>query len=201
MENRPDPSAHITRAHFQQASFQPGVLQATTLPGPQSIPSVADADATYVHAPNAVALAEYNATLTNDHWVAELNRMRSAIDGRIQVEQKVIASTAVLTGSLSVGYVMWLLRGGLLLSSLLSSLPAWHVVDPLPVLARSKRDDDSDEVANDPLEKLFSRAKAVVAFGRNSTPHGDTTPASASGSKTALNFDTRRGAINAETIR
>jgi hypothetical protein len=38
---------------------------------------------------------------------------------------------------MSVGYVVWLFRGGLLLGSLLSSLPAWHVIDPLPVLARS----------------------------------------------------------------
>jgi hypothetical protein len=40
-------------------------------------------------------------------------------------------------------YVIWLIRGGLLLSSVLSSLPAWRFVDPLPVLAY--REDEAEE--------------------------------------------------------
>jgi hypothetical protein len=50
----------------------------------------------------------------------------------------------VSTG-LSVGYVIWLIRGGMLLSSLLSSIPAWQILDPLPVLAGRKADDESDD--------------------------------------------------------
>jgi hypothetical protein len=34
----------------------------------------------------------------------------------------------------SAGYVMWLLRAGPLVASILSSLPAWRTFDPLPVL-------------------------------------------------------------------
>jgi hypothetical protein len=49
--------------------------------------------------------------------------------------QFIAASTsAIATTSLSVGYVVWLLRGGSLFASLLSSLPAWAAFDPLPVL-------------------------------------------------------------------
>ncbi|MDG1893655.1 MAG: Ig-like domain-containing protein [Fuerstiella sp.] len=50
------------------------------------------------------------------------------------VEQVVVGSTAVVTTSVSVGYVMWLLRGGSLLTTFLSSLPAWQAFDPLAVL-------------------------------------------------------------------
>ena len=35
--------------------------------------------------------------------------------------------------------------GGLLITSLLSSLPAWRYVDPLPVLGRLRGDDDEDD--------------------------------------------------------
>jgi hypothetical protein len=48
--------------------------------------------------------------------------------------------------SLSVGYLVWLVRGGILLSSLLSALPAWRMLDPLPVLARVGDDEDDEDV-------------------------------------------------------
>ena len=36
------------------------------------------------------------------------------------------------------------IRGGMLLSTLLSSMPAWRLLDPLPILA-GKLDEDDDE--------------------------------------------------------
>jgi hypothetical protein len=43
-------------------------------------------------------------------------------------------------------YVLWLVRGGVLLGSYLSALPAWRLLDPLPVLARvGDEEDDEDE--------------------------------------------------------
>ncbi|MEO2024387.1 MAG: hypothetical protein ABGZ23_00740 [Fuerstiella sp.] len=40
---------------------------------------------------------------------------------------------------------MWLLRGGSLLTSLLSSLPAWQAFDPLAVLETFHESGDDDE--------------------------------------------------------
>jgi hypothetical protein len=51
--------------------------------------------------------------------------------------------------------VIWLLRGGVLATSLLSSLPAWRFVDPLPVLARMRQGDDEDDT-DDSLESLVA---------------------------------------------
>ena len=45
-----------------------------------------------------------------------------------------IATVASLSGALSVGYAFWLIRGGMLLAGLASSMPAWHFFDPLSVL-------------------------------------------------------------------
>ncbi|MGE3778881.1 MAG: cadherin domain-containing protein, partial [Pirellulaceae bacterium] len=39
--------------------------------------------------------------------------------------------------SVSTGYVVWVLRGSFLAASLLSSVPAWACIDPLPVLSES----------------------------------------------------------------
>jgi hypothetical protein len=48
----------------------------------------------------------------------------------------VVITTGTLT-LLTMGYAAWTIRGGYLLSSILASLPAWHMVDPLPILAAS----------------------------------------------------------------
>ncbi|MHB0956367.1 MAG: cadherin domain-containing protein, partial [Pirellulaceae bacterium] len=49
-------------------------------------------------------------------------------------EQLVLGTTTVATTAFSIGYVIWLLRGGALLASLLASRPAWTEFDPLPIL-------------------------------------------------------------------
>jgi hypothetical protein len=46
---------------------------------------------------------------------------------------------------LSAGYVVWMLKGGSLLASLLSSLPAWQLADPLAILVGKKEDEDDDD--------------------------------------------------------
>ena len=104
-------------------------------------------------------------TLTNAAWVGELDVMREQIGGKIQVESNLVASSVAVSGGLSVGYVIWLLRGGLLVSSLLSSMPAWHAVDPMPVLARSRNSDDEKGAEEDPLERLFGKAKDALLGG------------------------------------
>ena len=48
--------------------------------------------------------------------------------------------------SLSAGVLAWLFRAGTLLASVLSVMPLWARMDPLPVLLAKKRRDDEDEV-------------------------------------------------------
>jgi VCBS repeat-containing protein len=98
-------------------------------------------------------------------FVGELDTMRDQLEGKIEVQGQLVASSVAVTGGLSVGYVIWLLRGGLLLSSLLSSLPAWHAVDPMPVLARGGSEDDDEGADEDPLERLFGKAKDRLLGG------------------------------------
>jgi hypothetical protein len=114
---------------------------------------------------DTAALNTFKASLNNAGWVDALNEMRDQVDGQIKVEQMLVASSVAVGGSLSVGYVVWLLRGGLLLSSLLSSLPAWQSIDPMPVLARGGDADEEADDDLDPLEKLFGKAKEAMLKG------------------------------------
>ncbi len=49
-----------------------------------------------------------------------------------------VASSVVVSTGLSIGYVLWLARGGALLASIASAIPVWASTDPLPVLSRQK---------------------------------------------------------------
>lgn len=59
-------------------------------------------------------------------------------------EQVLWTSTTTLSASFTVGYAVWMLRSGVLLSTALSALPAWRFIDPLPVLMSSGAVADSD---------------------------------------------------------
>jgi len=56
--------------------------------------------------------------------------------------------------------VAWLVRGGVLLSTALSSLPAWQFIDPLPVLARTRDGEDGDD---DSLQSIIKEQSERVA--------------------------------------
>lgn len=47
----------------------------------------------------------------------------------------VVGTTKVVSTSLTVGYVVWMVRGGTLAASLVASLPAWTSFDPLAIVS------------------------------------------------------------------
>jgi hypothetical protein len=78
---------------------------------------------------------------------------------------------------LTVGYISWILRGGALAATLLSTMPMWRQFDPLPLLAarkrRRKKKEESEEtmarraaeLANESrldAEKLFADTQTTV---------------------------------------
>jgi hypothetical protein len=108
------------------------------------------------------------AVLKDAEFKQELDKLRETVQAEAAIETRVAASVFVASTGLSVGYVLWLLRGGALLASLLSSLPAWRLVDPLPVLGRvGGGDDDSDDES---LQEL------VTQDDRGETPDDSPAP-------------------------
>jgi hypothetical protein len=72
-------------------------------------------------------------------------------------EKIYMASSVATATGLSIGYVIWLLRSGVLLTALLSSVPAWQFVNPLLVLTNPdrKRKKGQDDSHDDSLESMF----------------------------------------------
>ena len=77
------------------------------------------------------------------------------VQANLQSLNLVVRTTAAVGSSLTVGYVLWLLRGGTLIASMVSTLPAWTLIDPLPILdtyALGRDDDDDAESLNTLIE-------------------------------------------------
>ncbi|MDX1434899.1 MAG: hypothetical protein R3286_20830, partial [Gammaproteobacteria bacterium] len=98
---------------------------------------------------------EYDRVAEDKEFQETLDKVREELSEPAHVETTVVGSSVAVTTGLSVGYVIWLARGGLLLASLLSSMPAWRVIDPLPVLASvaGRAGDDDDESLDSMIRK------------------------------------------------
>jgi len=127
-----------------------GGVTASSDGGGLGTPTVADASKHEKEAEEAAVVAALSAPEFQD----DLNKLRQENQEEATGETRVAGTVFAASTSLSVGYVIWLLRGGVLLSSLLSSLPAWRLVDPLPVLSRLS--DDSGDEDDASLEELVT---------------------------------------------
>jgi hypothetical protein len=86
-----------------------------------------------------------------------LDRQRDQEQQAASFAQTLIGSSVGVTSGLSVGYLIWLLRGGTLVGSMLSSLPAWRFVDPLPVLG--SLGDVTDDEDEESLQSIVNSSK------------------------------------------
>ncbi|MBN1765387.1 MAG: hypothetical protein JW860_09035, partial [Sedimentisphaerales bacterium] len=69
-----------------------------------------------------------------DQFGQAANHVNDQVRIQSQIEAVTVGTVSSVSGALSVGYAVWALRGGSLLASVLSSMPAWRLLDPLPVL-------------------------------------------------------------------
>ena len=67
-------------------------------------------------------------------------------------DQVVMAVGHIGGASLSAGVLAWLFRAGSLLASVLSVMPLWTRMDPLPVLLAKKRRDEDEDLDDDEKE-------------------------------------------------
>ncbi|QDU99025.1 cadherin-like domain-containing protein [Lignipirellula cremea] len=75
-----------------------------------------------------------------------------SLDSELQTNEPTlklaVGSVAIASLAATVGYVFWTLKGGYLLASVLSQMPAWQFMDPLPIFdatGTSWSDLDADE--------------------------------------------------------
>lgn len=92
--------------------------------------------------------------LWND--LTEVEQNGQEVDGNLLVA----GSAAGVTGAFTVGYVLWTVRSGLLVTSLIAQMPAWRVVDPLVVL--DYLDSATEHGESDEVEGMFDNQSNVM---------------------------------------
>ena len=97
----------------------------------------------------SATVEELQRTLRSSEFSDQLNRLRGDVQEQLQLQKSVTISVAGVSLGLSLVYVLWLIRGGVLMGSYLSALPAWRVLDPLPVLSRVDEETQEDDDALD----------------------------------------------------
>ena len=90
--------------------------------------------------------------------------------------ERVTQTTVTVSTGVSIGYIVWLIRSGAIIGSVLSALPAWRAIDPLPVLGSFEggEDDDSESLQqmvdkdnnNEPKVKQSLPGKVASMLGK-----------------------------------
>ncbi|MDB5335317.1 MAG: hypothetical protein JWN70_936 [Planctomycetaceae bacterium] len=93
-----------------------------------------------------------------DSFQEELER--GAKDQQL-TDQFVAGAATLVTGVFSVGYVIWILRSGTLVATMLSLAPSWIALDPLPILDSlgdpGRKANDADQSDDSLLSLVASR--------------------------------------------
>jgi len=83
-------------------------------------------------------------------WQA-LDDMQRQMSGLDESSNRSFLVSSIMGGSsllLTTGLISWVLRGGALASTLLSTLPLWRGMDPLPLLAGRKKKKKKDAITD-----------------------------------------------------
>jgi hypothetical protein len=85
---------------------------------------------------SVTARAEPSDVLQGSPLWNDLNAMDQKLMSQITTHELVVGTALTVSTGFTVGYVIWMLRGGMLLTSLLAQMPAWRLLDPLVILSQ-----------------------------------------------------------------
>ncbi len=96
----------------------------------------------------------------------DLDVLREQIVTHSEESPITLGTATGFASSLSVGYVIWLLRSGYIVAGVMAQLPAWGLIDPLPILSQldDLEDGDDDSLAA-LVDKSNSESEASVSEG------------------------------------
>ena len=109
------------------------------------------------------ALAKLNRNALFDSIDREFSEMQGPTGTTKAAVTTAIAGTSFVV---TAGIIGWLLRGGALLTALLSSMPLWREFDPLTVMTRSRRRDEDEDQPSSRVDKMFDNAADYAIGGR-----------------------------------
>ena len=96
---------------------------------------------------------------TSQLW-RDLDEFQETLASDFQFSTVTIGSVGMVVSGFTVGYVLWVVRSGLLLSSVVASLPAWTMFDPMVIVSDNVPRDEGEEES---LEDIVAHQTALAA--------------------------------------
>ena len=127
-------SLNASAAAEPGAGILPWKLPAGPQPTRRSGPASRPGPAGHPAQPVAKGSADLSDVAEGSPLWNDLNAMDQKLMSQITTQELVVGTALTVSTGFTVGYVVWMLRGGMLLTSLLAQMPAWRLLDPLAVL-------------------------------------------------------------------
>ncbi len=94
----------------------------------------------------SVTHAPHQAAFAQPMFWEKITQMRQEVESSLMVQSGLSVGTAAsTTAGMTVGYVAWVMRSGLLFSSMMTQLPIWRFMDPLAILDSTDTAEEGDQ--------------------------------------------------------
>ncbi|MFT7220184.1 MAG: hypothetical protein ACI8Z1_001801 [Candidatus Azotimanducaceae bacterium] len=164
-------------SQFQNEVSVTDQLSSTTIQAAQlDIDPVSGLNALTIQGLDARASANLIGTTDSLILISSPNYSNSLDESRAEVAeanakvQNIKGGSLTVSAGISIGYIIYLIRSGVIMSSVLTALPAWRLIDPLPILGQFDMQDDSDEESIEEIIQSGSTAESSDPDG--SSPAG-----------------------------
>lgn len=106
--------------------------------------------------------------LVGTEFIQELEQVEDEFEFDGTVPEWATGTAVATSAGISVGYIMWMLRGGYVLASVMSTMPMWQSIDPLPVLAAlDAADADDDESLQSMIDSASEKSDGSESMASN----------------------------------
>jgi parallel beta-helix repeat protein/predicted outer membrane repeat protein len=88
---------------------------------------------------------------------AEIDAFQDELASSLTIDVSMVGSVATVGSSLTVGFLLWAARGGMLASGVLAQWPAWKLIDPTYVLEGITSDEESES-----LQEVLNERESMI---------------------------------------
>ena len=85
-----------------------------------------------------------------------LDANRATLQDEAAADRFQLTNITTFAVALTVGHIIWIIRSGVLLSSIMAVLPSWRYLDPIPVLSE-RPDNDEDPGDGETLDSMVEQ--------------------------------------------